>query len=107
MASVRKLQTLDWLNRFEFISQTDPRVSQIAPDLTREELGKAVYCVGNCGKITRAAKCFRFIGLRMPLLFPIALILWIPGMLWSAEKIYEWIARNREFLSHVFRTSRN
>ena len=38
----------------------------------------------------------------MPLLVPLALFLWIPGLIWIAEKIYAWVSRNRYILSRVF-----
>jgi predicted DCC family thiol-disulfide oxidoreductase YuxK len=40
--------------------------------------------------------------MRMPLAIPLALILWFPGVIWIAEKFYQWISRNRYLLSRVF-----
>jgi predicted DCC family thiol-disulfide oxidoreductase YuxK len=40
--------------------------------------------------------------MRMPLLVPLSLFLWIPGVIWIAEKIYMWISRNRHLLSKMF-----
>jgi len=40
--------------------------------------------------------------MRMPLLVPVTLILWIPGVIWIAERIYVWVSRNRYLLSKVF-----
>ena len=31
-----------------------------------------------------------------------ALVLWLPGVIWVAEKIYQWISRNRHYLSRIF-----
>jgi predicted DCC family thiol-disulfide oxidoreductase YuxK len=36
------------------------------------------------------------------LLIPLAVFLWIPGVIWVAEKIYMWISRNRHLLSRLF-----
>ena len=38
----------------------------------------------------------------MPLLVPLALVLWLPGVICVAEKIYQWISRNRHYLSRIF-----
>jgi predicted DCC family thiol-disulfide oxidoreductase YuxK len=38
----------------------------------------------------------------MPLVFPLGLFLWVPGVIWVAEKVYAWVARNRLVLSRVF-----
>ena len=50
----------------------------------------------------RGARCVRYVGIRMPLLAPLALVLWIPGVIWIAEKIYAWVSRNRYLLSRLF-----
>ena len=34
--------------------------------------------------------------------FALGLFLWIPGVIWVAEKIYMWVSRNRHLLSKVF-----
>ncbi len=101
-AQVRWLKKLDWFNTLEFISLTDSRVKEIVPAISQKELLEAVYCVAKDGKISRAARCFRFLAMRIPLLVPLALLLWFPGVIWIAEKIYEAIARNRSTLSRFF-----
>jgi predicted DCC family thiol-disulfide oxidoreductase YuxK len=58
--------------------------------------------VAKDGKISRGARCLRFIGLRMPLVFLFSLMLWIPGVIYLAEIVYRWISRNRYILSRVF-----
>ena len=63
---------------------------------------EAIHCVAKDGRIYRGARCFRYAGMRMPLLVPVALVLWIPGVIWVAEKIYMKISRNRLVLSRLF-----
>ena len=40
--------------------------------------------------------------MRMPLLVPMALMLWVPGVSWVAERIYMAISRNRHILGKIF-----
>jgi predicted DCC family thiol-disulfide oxidoreductase YuxK len=40
--------------------------------------------------------------MRLPLLTPVALVLWFPGVIFVAEIIYKWISRNRYVLSRMF-----
>jgi predicted DCC family thiol-disulfide oxidoreductase YuxK len=40
--------------------------------------------------------------MRVPPLWPLALFLWIPGVIFIAEIVYQWISRNRYLLSRVF-----
>jgi predicted DCC family thiol-disulfide oxidoreductase YuxK len=80
----------------------DPRAHEVAPRLTRTDLHEAIHCVAKNGKIFRGARCLRFIGVRMPLVIPFSLLLWIPGVIYLAEIFYRWISRNRYVLSRVF-----
>jgi predicted DCC family thiol-disulfide oxidoreductase YuxK len=93
---------LDWFNTVTLIPIADPRAAEIAPGIAREDLLEAIHCVSKSGKIYRGARCIRFIGMRMPLAIPFALILWFPGIIYLAEIAYRWISRNRHLLSRVF-----
>jgi predicted DCC family thiol-disulfide oxidoreductase YuxK len=99
---MRVLGWLDWFNALELLPLSHPRAARIAPGISRENLLEAIHCVAANGRIYRGARCIRFVGLRLPLLVPVALFLWIPGVIWIAEKIYRWVSRNRHLLSRVF-----
>ena len=99
---MRVLSWLDWFNVTTLLPMSNPRVSEIAPTLTHDDLSAAIHCVTPSGQIYRGARCIRYIGLRLPLLIPLALILWIPGVIWIAEQIYAWVSRNRYVLSRIF-----
>jgi predicted DCC family thiol-disulfide oxidoreductase YuxK len=99
---MRLLTWLDWFNTVTLLPLSHPRAAEIAPSLTREDLLEAIHCVTSTGKIYRGARCLRFVGMRMPLLIPLAVFLWIPGVIWIAEKFYMWISRNRHLLSRLF-----
>ena len=99
---MRGLTWLDWFNKVRFLAIKDPEAAKVAPSLTREDLLEAIHCITKDGKIHRGARALRFLGMRMPMLVPLALFLWIPGVIWVAERIYMWISRNRHLLSKVF-----
>jgi len=99
---MRLLTWLDWRNVATLMPMSHPRVREIAPSLTPEAMSAAIHCVLPDGRIFRGARCLRHIGMRMPLLVPLALILWIPGVIRIAEIIYTWVSRNRYILSRVF-----
>ena len=99
---MRVITWLDWFHAVSLLPIADSRAAKLAPQLTREDLLEAIHCLTKDGKIHRGARCLRFIGLRMPLAFPFALILWIPGVIYLAEIGYRWISRNRHLLSRVF-----
>ncbi len=99
---MRTLTWLDWFNVLRLLPISNPHARAIAPQLTREALLEAIHCVTPEGVVYRGARAIRFVGMRLPLLIPIALILWFPGVIWFAEKIYAWVSRNRHLLSRVF-----
>ena len=99
---MRTITWLDWFNTIRILPISAPETAAIAPSITREALLEAIHCVARDGHIHRGARCIRFIGLRMPLLLPLSLFLWVPGIIWIAEKFYMWISRNRLLLSRLF-----
>jgi predicted DCC family thiol-disulfide oxidoreductase YuxK len=99
---MRLLTWLDWFNLLSFCPIANPEVAKIAPTLTREQLLEAIHCIATDGRIYRGARCIRFVGARLPLLIPLTIILWIPGVIWIAERVYMWISRNRHLISRVF-----
>jgi predicted DCC family thiol-disulfide oxidoreductase YuxK len=125
---MKVLSWLDWCNALALVPLSDPHAREIAPQLTREDLLEAIHCVTgsvreSCAgeapeaasatgaqdsrtdparRIYRGARAIRFVGMRLPLLVPVALVLWIPGVIQIAELIYAWVSRNRHLLSRVF-----
>lgn len=99
---MRFLTWLDWSNRVRFLPIKDPQAAAIAPQLTRGDLLEAIHCITPGGKIYRGARCIRHLGMRLPLLVPLSLFLWMPGVIWVAEKVYQWVSRNRLVLSKLF-----
>jgi predicted DCC family thiol-disulfide oxidoreductase YuxK len=99
---MKLLAWMDWGNRIALTPLSDPEVAGIAPSLTAEALREAIHCVTPSGRIYRGARAIRFVGMRVPPLWSLALFLWIPGVIFIAEIVYQWISRNRYLLSRVF-----
>ena len=99
---MRVVTWLDWFNAVSLLPLSDSRAAGLAPSLTREALLEAIHCIARDGRIHRGARCIRFVGLRMPLAVPVALVLWIPGVIWIAERVYSWVSRHRHLLSRWF-----
>ena len=98
----KTLTWFDWFRKIRFLAIKDPEAAELAPDLSREDLMEAIHCLTTDRKIHRGARAIRFLCLRLPLLFPMWLILWIPGVIWVAEKFYQFVSRNRLFFSKIF-----
>jgi len=99
---MKVLSWLDWFGVLALMPLSDPHAQEIAPQLTREDLLEAIHCVTPQGRIYRGARAIRFVGMRLPLLVPVALFLWFPGVILIAEIIYRWVSRNRLVLSRLF-----
>ena len=99
---MKVLSWLDWSHALALVPLSDPRAQEIAPQLTREDLLEAIHCVTPEGRIYRGARAIRFVGMRLPLLVPVALFLWIPGVIQIAEIVYQWVSRNRLLFSKMF-----
>ena len=99
---MKAITWLDWFNTCRFVPISSPTAQAAAPNLPRENLMAAMHCIEPDGTIHRGARAIRFLGMRIPLLIPLALVLWIPGVIQIAEIIYQWISRHRYQLSRVF-----
>ena len=96
------LTWLDCRHVIRLVPLSHPRSLEIAPSLSRGELREAIHCITPQGRIHRGARAIRHLGLRVPLLIPVGLLLWFPGVIWFAERIYTWVSRNRHLLSRFF-----
>jgi predicted DCC family thiol-disulfide oxidoreductase YuxK len=99
---MKVLSWLDWCGVLALTPLSDPKAKEVAPQLTREQLEEAIHCVTPEGRVYRGARAIRFAGMRLPLLVPLALLMWFPGVIWVAEIVYQWVSRNRLLLSKVF-----
>ena len=99
---MKTLTWLDWFGKVRFVPIQAEEAAKIAPGLTREDLLEAIHCITPDGTIHRGARAIRFLGMRMPLLLPVTLFLWIPGVILIAEKVYMFVSRNRLFFSRIF-----
>lgn len=98
----RLLSWMDWFNVVEMVPLNDERAAAIAPGITREDLLEAIHCITPEGEIHRGARAIRFLGVRIPLLVPTGLFLWIPGVIKIAEIVYAFISKHRLVLSRLF-----
>jgi len=99
---MKMLTWLDWLHVARVVPLSSPEAQQAAPSLEPEQLRAAMHVVTRDRRIFRGARSIRFLSLRMPLLVPLGVFLWVPGVIWVAEKFYQWVAQNRLVLSRLF-----
>jgi len=89
------LKRLDLMGRLHFVSLHDPSVAREFPEIPFENLMREMVLVDREGLVHGGAAALRVVSRRLPLLWPLALLLHIPCSqpLWNW--LYRLIARNR------------
>ncbi|WP_149495733.1 thiol-disulfide oxidoreductase DCC family protein [Roseiconus lacunae] len=87
LGQVKNLQRLDCCgNRLSYISLHDPRVRDRYPDLTYEQMMEQMFVIDQQGRRHGGGDAVRYLSRRLPLLWPAAPILHLPG----TAKLWRW-----------------
>ena len=89
------LRRLDPFGRLVFRSLHEPGVAADFPELGREDLLSQMYVVDTAGRARGGAEAVRYLSRRLPLLWPLAALLHIPGTMPLWKSCYAFVARNR------------
>lgn len=89
------LRRLDLGNRLVFVSLHDPSVARDFPEIPAALLHEQMYVVDPEGRARGGAEAVRYLSRRLPLLWPAALLLHLPGSLPVWQWLYAWIAKRR------------
>lgn len=94
-SQVAILRRLDLGRALEFTSLHNPSVGHDFPELAHDDLLAQMVVVDKAGLARGGADAVRYLSRRLPLLWPLAVLLHVPGTLplWAA--LYRFIARNR------------
>jgi predicted DCC family thiol-disulfide oxidoreductase YuxK len=94
-SQIAVLRMLDLTGRLVFTSLHDPSVVRDFPEIPLEELHRQMYVVDPRGSARGGADAVRYLSRRLVLLWPLALLLHIPGTLPLWQSLYAFIARHR------------
>lgn len=92
---VKRLARWDRRGRLAYLSLHDPEVAQRYPDLTYDELMRNMVVVDRRGRRHMGAAAIRHLSRRLPWLWWLAPILYLPGTLPLWQWLYRLIADNR------------
>ncbi|MBI2885406.1 MAG: DUF393 domain-containing protein [Candidatus Omnitrophica bacterium] len=101
VASIARLAALDPLGAIELRdchSVADLR--QLHPDLTPERCHSRMQLVEPNGRLTEGFFSARRMSLRLPLLWPLVPLLYLPGAGWLGQRVYDWVASHRYLFRH-------
>ena len=95
--SVALLRRLDWLGRIECLDARSPEnVPLLDPPLSPQRLMEEMHLVTRDRRRAHAGfRAFRWLAWRLPLTWPVAPFLYIPGVLPLGQRLYLWVARHR------------
>jgi predicted DCC family thiol-disulfide oxidoreductase YuxK len=94
-AGIARLRALDWFSHFRYVPLQEVEIRENYPDLTHDMLMAEMYVVTRGGKRLGGAAAFRYLSWRIPLMWPIAPVLNIPGTLGIWSWLYKLVAKNR------------
>lgn len=95
IGQVGLLRRFDLGRRFDFRSCHEHSVATDFPELSRDELLSQMYVVDTAGGARGGADAVRYLSRKLPPLWPLALLLHIPGTMPLWASCYRFIARNR------------
>jgi len=98
---MRLLQWADVTGRLGFVSLHDEQARQLLPEMSEAELMKEMVVVDGEGRRHRGAAAVRYLFRRLPLLWPGAPLLHLPGTMPIWSRLYEDVARRRYQIAGV------
>lgn len=93
--NLKWLYRLDTLKKFDAMPYQAKDLAQLFPHLNIEDCHTAMHLVFPDGRIYAGTDAFRQIFLRMPLMFLVGLLMFIPPLPWILRRLYPLLARNR------------
>ncbi|RLS76502.1 MAG: DUF393 domain-containing protein [Planctomycetota bacterium] len=99
IGQIAMLRRLDVAGRLTFTSLHDPSVAADFPELSPQALQAEMFVVDREGHARGGAQGWRYLTRRLPLLWPVAVLLHVPGSLPLWNWMYRLIARNRHRLA--------
>lgn len=95
ISQIANIRRFDLWNRLQFVSLHDPIVSKHYPDLSYEQLMEQMWVVAPSGQRFAGAYSLRYLTRALPMLWPLAPAMHLPGLMPFWCWIYRWIAKRR------------
>jgi predicted DCC family thiol-disulfide oxidoreductase YuxK len=89
------LRRCDLTGGLQFTSLHDPSVAVDFPELAYDDLLQQMYVVTRRGHPRGGAEAVRYLSRTLPLLWPAAVLLHVPGSLPLWKSLYAFVARHR------------
>lgn len=106
-AALARLRALDPTGRLEPVDFRVQEPQQIHPDLTLEACRSKLHLLETDGRLTGGFHAFRRLTLALPMLWPLAPLMNLPGLERIGAPVYDWVSRNRYNLLHRSQSCRD
>jgi predicted DCC family thiol-disulfide oxidoreductase YuxK len=106
-ASLARVLALDPFGRLLPLDFHNTDVAALHPGLTPQACHARIQLLESSGRLSSGFAAFRRLSLRLPLAWPLAPLMNLPGLRLIGEPVYDWIARNRFNLLHRFQACRD
>lgn len=93
------LRRLDPTGRLTFTSLHDDSVARDFPEIPPESLDQQMYVVDRRGVARGGADAVRYLSRRLVLLWPLAVLLHVPGTMPLWKNLYAFVARRRMLIA--------
>ena len=93
------LRLLDVQRRFIYTSLHESSVSIDFPELSSKQLQEQMFVIDTQGNARGGAVAVRYLSRKLPLLWPLALLLHIPGTLPLWNWLYTFVAKRRLWIA--------
>ncbi len=93
------LRRLDLRRRFIFTSLHEPSVAADFPEFSIDQLQEQMFVIDMKGNARGGAAAVRYLSCKLPLLWPLALLLHIPGSLPIWNWLYAYVAKRRLWIA--------
>ncbi len=100
LESVKRLRVLDlfrWVDLRDFHKEAS--LKSFHPDLTKERCEREMVLVEPTGRLTGGFDAFQRMCLRLPLLWPLLPLIYVPGARLIGIRAYCWVAEHRFLFS--------
>lgn len=107
VSSVARLRRLDWLGRLRYANARDPLVLARHPQVDSHKAMERLHVVPPAGRpVLEGFHAFRWLAGRLPALWPLWPLLWVPGVPAMGTRTYDLVARKRFGLGSCPKESR-
>ena len=92
---IRLSTALDFAGHLDVVGLSDPRIAREFSHFDLAALNFEMHVIDARGRVFRGFYAIRRIAREVPLMWPLAALLFRPGVSAAGEPIYAWIARTR------------